>query len=54
MTHRGPEPVGEETAPLDYQHYIEHQIKPIADAILRFLGTSFDTILDSRRQLTLF
>jgi DNA polymerase-2 len=54
MTHHGPEPVGEETAPLDYEHYIEHQIKPVADAILRFLGTSFDVIVDSRRQLTLF
>jgi len=54
MTHHGPEPVGEETAPLDYEHYIEHQIKPVADAILRFLGTSLDTILDSRRQLILF
>jgi DNA polymerase II len=54
MTHHGPEPVGEETAPLDYEHYVEHQIKPVADAILRFLGTSFDVILDSRRQLTLF
>ena len=54
MTHHGPEPVGEETASLDYEHYIEHQIKPVADAILRFLGTNLDTILDSRRQLILF
>ena len=53
MTLNGPEPAGEETAPPDYGHYIEHQIMPVADAILRFLGTSFDSILDSRRQLRL-
>ena len=53
MTLNGPEPSGEETAPPDYAHYIEHQIKPVADAILRFLGTSFDSLLQSKRQLRL-
>ncbi|MEE2754354.1 MAG: DNA polymerase II [Candidatus Latescibacterota bacterium] len=33
ITHRGPQPVGYVTAPLDYEHYIEKQIKPIAGII---------------------
>ena len=35
------------------RHYIEHQIQPVADAILRFLGTSFDSLLQSKHQLRL-
>ncbi len=54
MTRNGPEPVGEETAAPDYDHYVEHQLAPVADAILRFLGTNFATVVDSRRQLSLF
>lgn len=54
MTLNGPEPAGEETAPPDYQHYVDHQIRPIAEAILRFVGTDFDTAADLRRQLRLF
>jgi DNA polymerase-2 len=54
MTANGPEPAGEETAPPDYAHYIEHQLKPVADAILHFVGTDFDTITGARKQLSLF
>jgi DNA polymerase-2 len=54
MTMNGPEPAGEESARPDYAHYIEHQIKPVADAILRFVGTDFDTVTGAQRQLSLF
>jgi DNA polymerase-2 len=54
MTRNGPEPVGQESAPPDYAHYVEHQLKPVADAILRFLGTDFDTVTGAQRQLALF
>jgi DNA polymerase-2 len=54
MTANGPEPAGEETARPDYEHYIEHQIKPVAEAVMRFLGKDFDTVVDARRQLSLF
>jgi DNA polymerase-2 len=53
MTRHGPEPVGEETAPPDYDHYVEHQIAPVADAILRFLKTDFATVAGTRKQLSL-
>ncbi len=54
MTLNGPEPLGQETAAPDYAHYIEHQLQPVADAILRFLGTDFDTVTGAQRQLALF
>ena len=36
---------------IDYQHYIDKQLKPIADSILVFLDERFDEIID--QQLTL-
>jgi len=54
MTVAGPEPVGATTAPPDYDHYIEHQLAPIADAVLRFLGLEFADVAGTRRQLRLF
>jgi DNA polymerase II len=54
ITRNGPEPAGEETAPPDYDHYIEHQLEPVADAVLRFLGADFATVVQRRRQLALF
>jgi len=54
MTANGPEPAGALTAAPDYAHYIEHQLAPVADAILRFLGTDFATVMQTKRQLELF
>ena len=54
MTLNGPEPVGHETATIDYDHYIEKQIRPLADSILSFYGTSFDDLLKGSSQKTLF
>ena len=58
MTQAGPEVVGETTAPLDYAHYVLHQLRPLADAVLHFLdGPDFDAIVGREtggRQLGLF
>jgi DNA polymerase-2 len=55
VTRAGPEPTGETTAPPDYDHYVTQQLKPIADAVLRFLGPpDFDDLVGARRQLALF
>jgi DNA polymerase-2 len=55
MTRAGPESVGETTAPPDYEHYVTQQLKPIADALLRFVGgPDFDELIGARRQLSLF
>ena len=52
ITLNGPEPLEFLHSAIDYEHYIEKQIKPIADGILPFIGQSFATI--SSTQLDLF
>jgi len=45
MTTAGPEPLDVREAgtrsPIDYAHYLEKQLEPVADAILPFMGDSF-------------
>jgi DNA polymerase-2 len=41
MTLNGPEPAKQRSSPLDYQHYVERQLGPVADGILYFIGESF-------------
>jgi DNA polymerase-2 len=50
MTLDGPQPIEKITSPLDYDHYIEKQIKPIADSILLLQETSFDEIMQGSTQ----
>ncbi|WP_237064837.1 DNA polymerase II [Microbulbifer guangxiensis] len=51
-TLNGPEPVDYRQSPIDYQHYIDRQLKPVADAILPFIDLDFDSLVDG--QLGLF
>ncbi|MBP0047720.1 DNA polymerase II [Marinobacterium sp. AK62] len=41
MTVNGPEPAEKRRSPIDYQHYIDRQLLPVADSILPFIGESF-------------
>ncbi len=41
ITLNGPEPVAERKSPLDYQHYLDRQLGPVADGILYFVDDSF-------------
>jgi DNA polymerase II len=54
MTTDGPEPLQNITHPLDYEHYIEKQIKPIADSVLVFYDTNFDDLMKNSKQTSLF
>jgi DNA polymerase-2 len=47
ITKRGPIPVELKHTDIDYDHYIEKQLKPIADSVLILLGESFDSIVQS-------
>lgn len=52
ITTNGPEPLSLSQSPIDYNHYIEKQLKPIADSILVFLGEKrFDDLLDRQQSL---
>jgi len=33
---------------IDYEHYIAKQLKPIADAILPFIGLEFDALASAQ------
>jgi len=51
MTINGPEPLEYQESPIDYQHYIDKQIRPIADAILPFIGLSFERLTGTQMKL---
>jgi DNA polymerase-2 len=53
ITKRGPIPVELKHTDIDYDHYIDKQLKPIADSVLSLLGESFDSIVQSD-QLSFF
>lgn len=53
ITTKGPQLKGEIKAPLDYDHYVEKQIRPIADSFLKAYGKGFDERF-AQNQLTLF
>ncbi len=49
ITQRGPIPVELKHNDFDYDHYIEKQLKPIADSVLSLLGKSFDSIVGTNQ-----
>jgi len=56
ITRSGPEPVLPGSAPpdgIDYEHYVERVLRPIAEAIFDVVGLDFDEALDRPRQLQL-
>ena len=52
ITLNGPEPKEYLKSAIDYQHYIDKQLKPVAEAILPFIGLDFEQV--SGQQLGLF
>ena len=54
MTENGPEPIQNITSKIDYEHYIEKQIKPLADSVLVFFNQKFDDIIKGSKQTNLF
>lgn len=54
ITINGPEPAEKRNSPIDYNHYIEKQVKPIAQTILELLDMDFDEIVSEKKQKSLF
>lgn len=54
ITLDGPEPIQKLKNKLDYDHYIEKQIKPIASQVLNLIGLSFDDLSKGSKQTKLF
>ena len=51
MTTNGPEPIDHQRHSIDYEHYVEKQIMPICEAILPFVGLSFEEIINTQLKL---
>jgi DNA polymerase II len=51
ITLNGPQPLEYQNAPLDYEHYIERQLRPVAEGILPFVGENFDTLVSQQMGL---
>ena len=54
MTVDGPEPIQKQQHSIDYDHYIDKQIKPIADSVLLFFDQKFDDVVKGTTQKNLF
>jgi len=51
ITTAGPEPIINIQHPLDYQHYIDKQVAPVADGILYFLNKTFHSLIDPQQDI---
>jgi DNA polymerase II len=54
QTVNGPEPVQKHESEIDYDHYVDKQIKPLAQAILSTIGLDFERIIEGVQQKSLF
>ncbi len=54
ITTAGPEPVDNVENPLDREHYVEKQVRPVAEPVLETLGLDFEQVIGDSRQFALF
>ncbi len=54
MTTAGAEPLDNRRHPLDREHYVEKQVRPVAEPVLETLGLDFERAIGDRRQADLF
>ena len=54
MTTAGPEPLDNLVHPPDRMHYVDKQIRPVAEPVLGALGLDFDRVIGDDRQIGLF
>ncbi len=54
VTTAGPEPLDALTCEPDREHYVDRQIRPVAEPVLQTLGLSFAQVIGDDRQIGLF
>jgi len=54
ITTAGPEPVDNVQHPLDREHYVEKQVKAVAEPVLATLGLDFERVIGDSRQLDMY
>jgi DNA polymerase II len=54
MTSAGAEPLDNLRHPLDREHYVGRQVRPVAEPVLEALGLDFERVIGDTRQLDLY
>lgn len=54
QTLAGPEPLDNLRHALDYEHYLEKQVQPVAEPVLQVMGLTFAQVIGDDRQIDLF
>lgn len=54
MTTAGAEPLDNRQHPLDREHYVAKQVRPVAEPVLETFGLDFERAIGDRRQADLF
>jgi len=54
VTTAGPEPLDNVQHELDREHYVQRQVRPVAEPVLAVMGLDFDRAIGDDRQLGLF
>jgi DNA polymerase-2 len=54
ITTAGPEPVDNVEHPLDREHYVVKQVRPVAEPVLETLGLDFEQVVGDIRQFDMF
>ena len=54
ITMAGPEPLDNVQHPLDREHYVVKQIKPVAEPVLATLGLDFERVIGDSRQMDMW
>jgi DNA polymerase-2 len=54
MTTAGPEPLDSVQHPIDREHYVTKQIRPVAEPVLATLGLDFERVIGDARQMDMY
>jgi DNA polymerase-2 len=54
MTTAGAEPLDNVQHPLDREHYVDKQVRPVAEPVLTALGLDFERVIGDSRQIDLY
>lgn len=54
ITTAGPEPLDNVKHPIDREHYVLKQVKPVAEPVLATLGLDFEQVIGDSRQMDLY
>jgi DNA polymerase-2 len=54
ITTAGAEPIDNQQHPIDREHYVEKQVKPVAEPVLATLGLEFERVIGDSRQLDMY